>query len=307
MLADDIRHFGEPVYEYDLAQAMEDGYLAACEIRKRDIFFEDMEEAEAEAETGITSSMLQDKKLSDPITGRSISVHDLEKKYNATRFEALLRLPDRVNALASDLFEHLITHGGPEQKTVIFCAGDSHADEVANAMNDLYAAWCKKTGKTRVEPYAFKCTSASDGNDLIPDFRGARTHHFIATTVDLISHLPESGTSADKIRIVSEMDAYDLYDVLAQIGYQTPARTRLHRVEAFAFANADWLASHGEKTEAVLHALIHQFVESGTDGLELLDLFEVPSVKKAGGLQALEGHDDPKQLLMETKRRLFVA
>ena len=78
-------------------------------------------------------------------------------------------------------------------------------------------------------------------------------------------------------------------------------------MEAFAFANADWLASHGEKTEAVLLALVHQFVESGTDGLELLDLFEVPSVRKAGGLKALEGHDDPKQLLMETKRRLFVA
>lgn len=185
MLVDNIRHFGEPVYEYDLAQAMEDGYLAACEIRKRDILLEDMEEAEHH--TGISSSQLQDKKLSDPITGRTINVQELEKKYNATPFDALLRLPDRVNALASDLFEHLLTHGGPEQKTVIFCAGDSHADEVANAMNNLYAAWCQKSGKTRVEPYAFKCTGASNGNDLLPDFRGARTHHFIATTVDLLS------------------------------------------------------------------------------------------------------------------------
>ena len=33
----------------------------------------------------------------------------------------------------------------------------------------------------------------------------------------------------------------------------------------------------------------------------------IPSVKRAGGLAALEGHDDPKKLLMETKRRLFVA
>src|SRR5947209_5401061 len=35
---DNYRHFGEPVYEYDMAQAIEDGYLAACEIVKRDIF-----------------------------------------------------------------------------------------------------------------------------------------------------------------------------------------------------------------------------------------------------------------------------
>lgn len=291
MLADNIRHFGEPVYEYDLAQAMEDGYLAACEIRKRDIFLEDMKEAEHH--TGISSFQLQDKKLNDPITGRTINVQELEKKYNATRFEALLRLPDRVNALSADLFEQLLTHGGPEQKTVIFCAGDSHADEVANAMNNLVD---------------YKVKLASALLQEAPDLSA-----FVSQWIDpqqrqeLINHLPESGTSAEKIRLVSEMDEYDLYDVLAQIAYQAPARTRLHRVEAFAFANADWLASHGGKTEAVLLALVHQFVESGTDGLELLDLFEVPSVRKAGGLKALEGHDDPKQLLMETKRRLFVA
>ena len=32
--ADNIRHFGEPVYEYDISQGNEDGYLAACEIQR---------------------------------------------------------------------------------------------------------------------------------------------------------------------------------------------------------------------------------------------------------------------------------
>ncbi|MEO8682719.1 MAG: DEAD/DEAH box helicase family protein, partial [Vicinamibacterales bacterium] len=31
--ADNLKYFGDPVYEYGLAQAMEDGYLAACEIQ----------------------------------------------------------------------------------------------------------------------------------------------------------------------------------------------------------------------------------------------------------------------------------
>ncbi len=31
--SDNLKYFGEPVYEYGLAQAMEDGYLAACEIQ----------------------------------------------------------------------------------------------------------------------------------------------------------------------------------------------------------------------------------------------------------------------------------
>ena len=39
--ADNLRHFGEPVYEYDIGQGIEDGYLAACEIVRRDIFIGD--------------------------------------------------------------------------------------------------------------------------------------------------------------------------------------------------------------------------------------------------------------------------
>ena len=36
--ADNIKHFGYTVYEYGMAQGIEDGYLAACEIVRRDIF-----------------------------------------------------------------------------------------------------------------------------------------------------------------------------------------------------------------------------------------------------------------------------
>ena len=446
LLADNLRHFGEPVYEYPLSQAMEDGFLAACEIRDRNIFLEDMKDPEHQ--TGLKRDQLADKKLRDPLTGRTLGLAELERKYKATRFEGLLKLPDRVKALAKDLFAQLGANGGPEQKTVIFCTGDSHADDVAAAMNNEYAAWCKANDKKRAEPYAFKCTGASDGTDMLPEFKGAATHHFVATTVDLIStgvdvpcirnvvfarylrspilfyqmigrgtrldanklmfrvwdytnatrlfgqefltklksdgeggggepgpikveargltveildggtsivadvngqaakvsladyklrlaaailqeapdlsafiarwidppqreeligHLPEAGASADKIRLVSRMEAYDLYDVLANLAYQAPARTRLHRVSAFAGANAGWLGGLGEKTEGVLLALVNQFVESGTEGLELIDLFDVPAVKEAGGIDALAAEGDPAGLVAETKRRLFVA
>jgi type I restriction enzyme R subunit len=48
---DNVRHFGEPVYEYDIGQGIEDGYLAACEIVRRDIFLEDS--PFTERETGL--------------------------------------------------------------------------------------------------------------------------------------------------------------------------------------------------------------------------------------------------------------
>ncbi len=46
---------------------------------------------------------------------------------------------------------------------------------------------------------------------------------------------------------------------------------------------------------------------SPSSGLEFPDLFDVPAVKRAGGLAALQAHGHPAQLVMETKRRLFVA
>ena len=38
--ADNIGYFGEPAYSYDISQAVEDGYLAVCEIVRRDIFIQ---------------------------------------------------------------------------------------------------------------------------------------------------------------------------------------------------------------------------------------------------------------------------
>jgi type I restriction enzyme R subunit len=48
-------------------------------------------------------------------------------------------MPERVAQMSRDLFDYLLATGGPEQKTIIFCARDRHADDVAAAMNNLYA------------------------------------------------------------------------------------------------------------------------------------------------------------------------
>jgi type I restriction enzyme R subunit len=183
--ADNLRYFGEPVYEYDMSQGIEDGYLAACEIVRRDIFLDD--KPQNERESGIAQSDLTGKTLIDANTGRPVASSEAREHYRAPSFEDKLLLPERVAAMARDLFDHLLATGGPEQKTIIFCARDRHADEVAAAMNNLYADWCEKNGRPRLEPYAFKCTAASSGGDYLPDLRGSSRHHFIVTTVDLLT------------------------------------------------------------------------------------------------------------------------
>jgi type I restriction enzyme R subunit len=183
--ADNVRHFGEPVYEYDMGQGIEDGYRAACEIVRRDIFLDD--KPRNERETGLVHEDLEDKVIVDAHTGEIVDHGEARRRYEASAFEDRLLLPERVQAMTRDLFADLLATGGPEQKTIVFCARDRHAHDVAAALNNLYAAWCAAEKRPRLEPYAFKCTAASGGQDYLADLRGASRHHFVATTVDLLT------------------------------------------------------------------------------------------------------------------------
>jgi type I restriction enzyme R subunit len=103
------------------------------------------------------------------------------------------------------------------------------------------------------------------------------------------------------------MDAYDLYDVLADIGYGMSPLTRERRAEAFAYKHSGWLAGLPPATAATLRALAAQFTTAGTEGLESREVFEMPDVGRAGGLKALKVIGQPDEILRQTKARLFAA
>lgn len=191
LTADNLRHFGAPAYEYDMAQGIEDGYLAACEIVKRDVILDGYAEKH-----GVARRQLEDKDLMDATTGEALTPEQAREFYAGADFEAWLVMPERVEEMCRDLFADLVATGGPEQKTIIFCARDRHADDVAVAMNNLYAQWCAASGKPRLEPYAFKCTASVGGSGYLPDFRGGARHHFVATTVDLLT----TGVDVPRVR-----------------------------------------------------------------------------------------------------------
>jgi type I restriction enzyme R subunit len=362
-------------------------------------------------------------------------------------------MPDRVTAMCKDLFNLLVETGGPEQKTIIFCTRDDHADKVATEMNNLYREWRVANGlnPNADNHYAFKCTAASSGNDQLPDLRGSSQRYFIACTVDLLTTgvdvpvirnvvffkyvrssiafyqmvgrgtrlhppsgklmfrvfdytdatrlfgkgfltrlslrsdqprvpgpemhaievegfevavtpaghsiltmvdgkampvtveeykerlasrlveqaptleafrarwinpperadllqaLPDGARSALLVRALGAMDAYDLYDVLAELGYGLAPKRRMERAEAFAYKHTAWLKSLPKAASIALQALASQFARAGTDGLENPHIFETPEVQKAGGLDSLRAMGRPADILRETKMRIFAA
>jgi len=445
--ADNLEYFGEPVYEYDMSQGIEDGYLAACEIQKSRVNLDD---------TGITIDQILARNPKNAITGEPVTRDQLKELYEKTSYEDRIQLPDRVFAMCEDLFRYFVESGGPEQKAIIFCVRDTHADYVAAELNTLYAQWCAKNGKPRVEPYAFKCTASVGGSEYLADLRGASRSHFIATTVDLLStgvdvpvvrnivffkyvrspiafyqmvgrgtrlhaptnklmfrvydytnatrlfgkqfispptrprgpegtgpeppepppppilvegfevhitdagrfivtqvdgrampvtveeykeilaqrlvkeaptletfrarwitpsdrremlgRLPDAGRSPLLVRSLEDMQDYDLYDVLAELGYGLNPRTRVERAEAFNYKHAVWLSALPQATAETLRALARQFAEGGTDGLESPHVFEMSDVIRAGGLAALKVlGKKPSEVLLETKERMFAA
>ena len=455
--ADNLEYFGEPVYEYSIGQGIADGYLAFMEIRKNDIYLNNYRESEDV--TGLQRTDLEENRLMDAITGEAVNPKEVRDRYEATAFESDLLIPERVSEMCRSLFDYLLETGGPEQKTIIFCARDNHADNVAIEMNNLHARWRQEQGLAPTQNYAFKCTAASGGNDFLPDFRGSNTHHFIATTVDLLStgvdvpivknvvffrylkspiafhqmvgrgtrlhpqtnklmfrvydytdatrlfgeefrslpgpgepheenggngngkvrtetraivvqgidvriteagtyimatsedgqttpvtleeykqrlaaklveeipaldefratwadrarrqemmvRMPDGGRSPLIVRHLAYAEDFDLYDILADVGYGQAPKVRVDRASAFEYKNQHWLSSMPVRTADAVRAIASQFARGGTDNLENPQIFSTPEVANAGGLRALQEFDEPARMIVEIKERMFRA
>ncbi len=189
--ANNRQYFGEPVYEYTLIQAQEDGYLAACEIVKR--------KASIDSATFTKEEILR-AGVRDLKTGKPLTAEDLTKdEYTGKDFDDELFIELRTPKMCQDLFQLLCENGGPEQKVIIFCTREIHADRVAQHMNNLYVRWCREQGQTPKDHYAFKCMGGpNNGADMIEPMRGSGERAFIACTVDLL----EAGVDIERLNAV---------------------------------------------------------------------------------------------------------
>lgn len=189
--ANNHQYFGEPVYEYALIQAQEDGYLAACEIIKR--------KATIDAKVFTKAEVLAAKPTNIK-TGKPITEEELTKdNYTGKDFDDELFIDMRTPAMCADLFKLLCENGGPEQKVIIFCTREIHADRVAMQMNNLYVRWCRDNQREPKDHYAFKCMGGpNNGADMIEPMRGSGERAFIACTVDLL----EAGVDIERLNAV---------------------------------------------------------------------------------------------------------
>jgi type I restriction enzyme R subunit len=123
--------------------------------------------------------------------------------------------------------------------------------------------------------------------------------------LQLINHLVGEHYSPELARELSGLTECDHFDLFAHYGYRERAMKRHEREAAYLEKQSPWFASVDQKTAVVLRGLGHQFGAGGTEALESELLWEVPEIKRAGGLAALKILGKPVDVMREAKMRLF--
>jgi type I restriction enzyme R subunit len=117
---DSYSYFGEPLYEYSLAQGIEDGFLAPYRVR-RVVLSPDAQ------------GFAPDQGQLD-LFGKEIP----EGLYTTKDFERVVSLLNRTEAAAKHLTEYL-RRTDRWAKTVVFCVDQEHADQMRRALHNANA------------------------------------------------------------------------------------------------------------------------------------------------------------------------
>ncbi len=158
---DVYEYFGEPVYEYSMGQAIEDGFLVPYKIYK--------------IKTNLYKKGLHTSDAEEVIYDDEIDPDELKDFYEPSEYERAISIPDQIETLSKKVVE-ILDKTNPYGKTIIFCVDMAHAQSVKDELN-------RAKGN---EEYATRVV-AEDKDNLRPFRDKEMTMPVIATTVDLLS------------------------------------------------------------------------------------------------------------------------
>lgn len=159
-----ISYFGEPVYTYSLKNGIEDGFLAPFKV------------------ISITTDISDGWR---PLKGqRDYYGKEIEDRiYNNTDYDYSIIIADRINQVAREITNYLISTDRM-QKTIVFCATEDAAERMRIALTNLNADMCAKN-----PDYVVRITGSDDyGKKKLDYFISVSSPYpVIATTSKLLS------------------------------------------------------------------------------------------------------------------------
>lgn len=165
--ADTYRYFGEPVYQYSLKEAINDGFLTPFRVRE------------------INDNMgTYEYNPADDIEGDI----DKEKTYTENDFNRKIKMPERERARVKRFMSEI----NQNEKTLVFCATQEHAAFVRDLINQ------EKTVTTNPE-YCVRVT-ANDGDKGEENLRKFQDNDKTIPTILTTSQKLSTGVDALNIR-----------------------------------------------------------------------------------------------------------
>jgi len=168
---DTYAYFGKPVYEYNIEQGIEDGYLANYLVQR---IFTNLDKKGV----SLKEAELQGAEIYIPEENPETIIKEV---YKAPEFERKIVLPDRTKVICQKICE-LLERYGPMDKTIIYCVNVDHAQEVKKYIQNHFA-------HLGYSNYAVRIV-AEDEEDKkeLENFRDSeKLFPVVATTVDLLT------------------------------------------------------------------------------------------------------------------------
>ena len=160
-----ISYFGEPIYTYSLKNGIEDGFLAPFKV------------------ISITTDISDGWR---PLKGqRDYYGNEIEDRiYNNTDYDYNIIIADRINQVALEITNYLISTGDRMQKTIVFCATEDAAERMRIALTNCNADMCAQN-----PDYVVRITGSDDyGKSKLDYFISVSSPYpVIATTSKLLS------------------------------------------------------------------------------------------------------------------------
>jgi type I restriction enzyme R subunit len=168
---DTYKYFGEPVYEYNIDQGIEDGYLANYLVQR---IFTNIDKKGL----NLKEAQLQGAEVYIPEENSEMVIKEI---YETPQFEKEITIPERTKTICQKICE-LLERYGPMEKTIIYCVNTDHAEDVKKEIQNHFA-------HLGYPNYAVRIV-AEDREDKreLENFRDSEKQiPVVATTVDLLT------------------------------------------------------------------------------------------------------------------------
>ena len=229
-----------------------------------------------------------------------------EEEMNAAgeKIKGVVVQPEEI--IADPLPPRILEPGGsrPEEPRKYY-VDDGSVEIVAHVVSELDA-----DGK-QLRVIRFTDYTAEKVREMFPSAVELRSKWSDAQQrAEIIDALEERGITLDQLIEASKQPDTDPFDLLCQVAYSAPLRTRRERADSLRKEQKAFFERYSEKARDVLHDILEKYVDYGTAQFAIPDILKVPPISDRASLpeilQMFGGAENLRLAISELQARLYV-